>query len=555
MPETDYRDLVDAAASAAAGRLRRGVKTPPTFAATGRGSFLDTGEGVQRALANAVVPQTPLDFALLAAGPLAKVGGKVAATAGITLADILSNASEAEAGPASAAKKALAAVAGRAPASEIARAASQSAGMTQPQLRALYKELGLTGQPASPLALPGLASQPAAEVARVSELKMADRAALNQLTPAERLAFQKKGNLPEGVLLPSQEAALSGQQEFAPLKKEITRAEKAYDLANAQGRAPDPFFDPSLQALSRMPDVEQFPLPRVAPKMTERLQPAVQGGLRRIESAAGKADPRDWWWYNIQEPLQSYTQILGPKLGPQAAGAWVDALAGTSMVNPIESNVRGSSYYLGKLMRGEPLPQSIALTDPETGKTVKALAGAPPPGYGAKAQIQHADRVRQYLANEADPVANPKPFSYRQNLSGNYVPRTIDTHDIRNMIGMPRALETFGEEAGLLPGEYSALERLGERAAQRARMPQAMQQGATWIGGADYTGLKSAPIPLVDVLNKRISVTAAVRGETPEKVWRDHVTGKAPLLSFGGAAVGLGAGGGGEPVGPAPASL
>jgi hypothetical protein len=137
----------------------------------------------------------------------------------------------------------------------------------------------------------------------------------------------------------------------------------------------------------------------------------------------------------------------------------------------------------------------------------------------------------------ADPVSNPKPFTYRQNLGGNYMPRTIDTHDIRNMIGMPEALKTFGEEGALLPGEYSALEGLGGRAAQRANMPQAMQQGATWIGGAGYTGLKSQPIPLVDVLNRRAQVTGAVRGISPEQAWVDHVTGRRALLGLGGGAV------------------
>jgi hypothetical protein len=72
-------------------------------------------------------------------------------------------------------------------------------------------------------------------------------------------------------------------------------------------------------------------------------------------------------------------------------------------------------------------------------------------------------------------------------------------------------------------------------------MPQAMQQGATWIGGGEYTGLKSQPIPLADILNRRVHVTAAVRGQTPWDAWVDHVTGRRPLLGLGGAGV-VGAG-------------
>jgi hypothetical protein len=372
---------------------------------------------------------------------------------------------------------------------------------------------------------------------------MADRAALETLTPEERKAFQQGRLKKPGFQLPSQEAAEPGKQAFAPVKKEITRAEKEFDVLREQGTAPS-IFDLSPETLRRMPDVEQFPLPRVAPKMTERLAPAGQGGLRRIESAAGKAGPGDWGWYNIQEPLATFPQILGPERGPQAQRAWVDALAGTSMVNPISSNVRGSSYYLGNVMRGEPLPQVISMTDPVSGKTVQALAGPPPAGYGAKSQVQHAARVREYLQNMGDPVSNPKPFSYRQNLSGNYGPRTVDTHDIRNMVGMPYGAEAFGEGAtagGLLPGEYAALERLGGRAAQRAGVPQAQQQAATWVGGGEYTGLKSIPVPLAVELNRRAWVTAKVRGITPEQAWAEHVTGRRPLLGLGGAAV-VGAG-------------
>jgi hypothetical protein len=427
----------------------------------------------------------------------------------------------------------------RASPQEIVRAAQASEGMTQPQLRQLYGELGLTGLPPTELAARSLAkTQPANVIEEATALKMADRTKLNELTPEERKLFQQGKLKKPGFKLPSQEAAEPGQAAFAPVKKEITRAEKEFDVMPRQPA----FFDVSARTLRRTPDVEQFPLPRVAPKMTERLEPAFQSGsgLRRIERAAEQSQPSGWGWYNIQEALKSFTDILGPVRGPQAASAWLDSLAGTSMVNPISSNVRGSSYYLGNVMRGEPLPQVLTLKDPVSGKTIKTLAGPPPPGYGAKSQVQHADRVREYLENAGDPVTNPKPMSYRQNLGGNYGPRTIDTHDIRNMIGMPRALKSFGEEGALLPGEYAMLEGLGARAAQRARTPQAPQQAATWVGGGEYTGLKSEPIPLAEVLNRRIWVTSKVTGRTPEQVWTDHVTGRAPLMADGGAVAGLG---------------
>jgi hypothetical protein len=386
---------------------------------------------------------------------------------------------------------------------------------------------------------PSLASQPAEAVRAATELKLADRRALQSLTAEERKQFQQGTLNKPGFKLPSQEAAEPGQAAFAPVKKEVTRAEKAFGKEVEAGRGQS-IFDVAPETLLRQPDVPQFPLPRAAPKPTERLKPAMQGGLERVERAAAAAPPEAWGWYNLREPLATFPHFLGPERGAQAADAWINALSGTSMLNPISSNIRGSSWYLGKVMRGEPLPEVIKVVDPTTGQTTQAMVGGPPAGYGGKSQVHHAQRVREYMENAADPVANPKPLSYGWNLRGNWVPRTIDTHDIRNMIGMPGAAETFGPEGigALLPGEYAALEQLGAHAAHRAGTPQAMQQAATWVGGGPYTGLKSIPTPLATELNRRAQVTAMVRGITPAQAWIDHITGRQALLGLGGAAVG-----------------
>jgi hypothetical protein len=232
---------------------------------------------------------------------------------------------------------------------------------------------------------------------------------------------------------------------------------------------------------------------------------------------------------------RDFIDAHGPVKGEQVWNAWLDQIAGTSMVNPIDNNIRSSTWYLQQMLQGKPLPQVIQLKDPFHGQTVQTLAGGPPAGYGAKSQVQHAARVRQFMANDLDPVANAKPVSFRQNLGGNWMPRTVDTHDIRNAIGMPRAKKLFNEEnSSLLAGEYSALEGLGARAAGRAGSSQAAQQAATWIGGGKYTGLKSNPVPFMEALSRRIAVTAKVRGHTPEKVWHDMITGKDPLFARGG---------------------
>ena len=420
---------------------------------------------------------------------------------------------------------------------EITRAAAESRkGMTQPELRELYDQLGLTGRAPSELVSKSLAAkQPTSLVEEATRIKLADREVLDTLTGQQRLDYQKSGKLPGGVLLPSQEAALPGLEKFAPVKKEVARAEKEFDKAGS--RVGD-LFDLSPKTLMKTPNVPQYPLPRIAPKVTERLEPVAKGGLARLERAAAAAPEENWGWYNLMQQRDLMHQLHGPQKGEQAFNAWLDGLAGTSMVNPIDNNIRSSTWYLQQVLQGKPLPEVLHIADPETGKMVKTMAGGPPPGYGAKSQIQHADRVREYMTHTYDPVTNPKPISYRTNLSGNYGPRTVDTHDIRNMVGMPLAKKLFSaEDSALLPGEYSHLEDVGARAAKRAGTAQAPQQAATWVGGGEYTGLKSYPAPLAEAINRRAHVTAKVRGITPEQALEDAFTGKMPLLGIGGAAI------------------
>ena len=509
-------------------------------------------------------PETPLDYAMMVGtGGAGLVGRAVsqlprAFRIGAVAAGAATTADDAQAGVSRAARKAPGALqraiegattpgernVGFAPGSTFASpetinaAAAESAkGITQPELRVLYESLGLTGREPSSLVRTSIdAEHPASTIKAATELKLADRALLDTLTAEQRKTYQVKNKLPTGMILPSQEVAAPGLAAFKPIKKEITRAEQAFDEATEAGRAPGSLFDVSPQTLKQTPDVPQFYLPRVPPKQTERLEPVMRGGIQRLERAASAAPESNWGWYNLMQARDLMISIHGPRKGPQVFEAWLDSLAGTSMLNPIDNNIRSSTWYLQQVLQGKPLPKVIGIPDPQTGKTVQTMAGGPPAGYGAKSQIQHADRVQEYMTHSYDPVANPKPISYRTNLSGNWLPRTVDTHDIRNMVGMPYAKTAFGENSSLLPGEYSFLESVGHRAADRAKTSQAPQQAATWVGGGEYTGLKSYPAPLLEALNRRAQVTAQVYGITPEQALRDAFTGRRALLGIGGAA-------------------
>jgi hypothetical protein len=200
-------------------------------------------------------------------------------------------------------------------------------------------------------------------------------------------------------------------------------------------------------------------------------------------------------------------------------------------------------------------------------------------------------------------MQNPKPASFSQNLQGNLVPVTVDTHAFRN-IGMrtndPRFLETtisekykpgkdpgtdtlvsrYGEpgrqegtvvfrpqqlykggkldldEAKSIPkfwaskpneNEYGASEKFYTELGRRQGLTPADAQAAAWAGGGELTGLGTvADKTFPEMLNERITYTARMRGEDPKKVLDDLVHQRRPLLGIGAAgAVGAGAAGAG----------
>jgi hypothetical protein len=423
---------------------------------------------------------------------------------------------------------------------EIERAAKETAkgGMAYHEIRTVYANLGLTGGPVSPLVKASLLPHATPKIEAARLLKLADRKAMESLSAEQREMFRLKGSAP-GFVLPSQEAAAADVAAFAMVRKQVKLAESQYDAAMRNGMPPNGLpFDTSVAALTKTPDVPQFLLPRAAVKETERTAFANRGGVKRLTDAAGSAPAANAGWYNLEQMRSRFHQIHGPEKGPQAYKAWIDSLAGTSMVNPIDSNVRGSFYYLSRVLKEKPLPQIIKVDD-GSGKITQTLVGGPAAGYGAKSQVQHAGRVREYMTNQANPIFNPKPLSYHQNLSGNWRPTTVDTHEIRNAVGMKRA-SLFGENAGMLPGEYAHLELIGQKASKQMGLPNASRQALTWVGGGSVTGLKSHPAPLMEVMNRRAWVTGQVRGITPGEAMDRAIRGEQPLLGVGATVGGTG---------------
>src|SRR5882724_1654836 len=149
------------------------------------------------------------------------------------------------------------------------------------------------------------AAHDAGAVQAAIDLKLADRAVLDTMTPKQRQGFALGGKVPEGFTLPSREAGAAEREAYKPLKKEITKAEAAFDAGVARGDKPS-IFDLSPQTLMKTPDVAQFNLPRVAPEATDRLASVARGGLQRIERAAAAAPEENWGWYNLMQARDAF---------------------------------------------------------------------------------------------------------------------------------------------------------------------------------------------------------------------------------------------------------
>jgi hypothetical protein len=191
-------------------------------------------------------------------------------------------------------------------------------------------------------------------------------------------------------------------------------------------------------------DVPQIAMERTVPPrgVSARLQDALQDP--KVERGVSESIQKgielgaDKWYHN--EPVrQAFIKELGKVQGPKDYASFMDMVAATSPRSDVPTNIRNASFYYGQ--GGGDLPEKL------------------PYPYGHVAQNLHRQNYETLSAPRGAPLSsdvpaaatgwdifkNPKPASFSQNLQGNLVPGTMDTHAFRN-IGMrtkdPRFLET-----------------------------------------------------------------------------------------------------------------
>ena len=296
-------------------------------------------------------------------------------------------------------------------------------------------------------------------------------------------------------------------------------------------RNPDaPLFDYS--RLREVPDVPQrdlqrYDAPRGVPERTQAL--AAPENVARVNEVVRRGGEQGGIeWYNTEPLRRAFIEARGPE-GEAAYRQYLDLVASTSPRSNVGTNVRNAAYYYGLAQRGEPLPEVIA-----KGGALSVKEPLPSP-YGHIAQGLHAQNARNVLEGSGWPVLqNPKPASFVENLAGNQMPVTVDTHNAR-LWGMT---DTKGRPVDKpAKTEYGFIEKLQQDEARKLGMTPAQYQASAWIGGGEQTGLKSSADPFLKVLEDRIRLTAAQSGETPQQVLHRFLMGqntrggRGPLLS------------------------
>jgi hypothetical protein len=237
---------------------------------------------------------------------------------------------------------------------------------------------------------------------------------------------------------------------------------------------------------------------------------------------------------------------------------WSGQGAATSPRTQTPPNLRNSSFLMYERARGAPMtPERFDIE----GNT---------PGFGMMGM--HVDLADRFARGTENPWVNPKPFTFRENWSGNLRDVTGDTHNIRSTLytldqvfpgSLPRgwftsdaAYAKYRSEGFQAVDPGDILDKLGKttvkkiprqseylpmtepwyRAAEKLGIAPAEAQSGGWFSYGDITGLQSPPKTITNLLNDQIGATAKALNVSPEKVVNWWSRGKIPLAGIGGVA-------------------
>jgi hypothetical protein len=280
-------------------------------------------------------------------------------------------------------------------------------------------------------------------------------------------------------------------------------------------------------------------------------------------------------FYSTGPVLQGFSDIGGLSI-PDAVGnlrEWAGSGAATSPRTQTPPNLRNSSYLLNRRAAGDPLTPERQLEEQAAGKYGYDKKGKPllnRPGFPMMGM--HTTLADEFARGTADPWKNPKPYTFRENWTGNMADVTADTHNIRAVLDaydqiapgtLPRewfkndaSYRTYVEgggfpKEGALPvggirdtlggamisgqreaqTEYPLIQRPTTRAAELLGISPAEAQERLWFGAGSRTNLSSPSMTIPDLFNAQIEQTANVTGLKPEAVLKLWLQRRIPFAA------------------------
>jgi hypothetical protein len=378
----------------------------------------------------------------------------------------------------------------------------------------------------------------------------------NQNARTEDTVFapQKIGFLPSWVMH-------EGAEDFTS-PDEIARIKAAYGEVPREGRkeggavSPDDLFDMSL--MERAPQVPQFGLARYDPPRgtTARMRDLIanQDVRQKVMEAVERGRNVGSVWYNAEPLRHEFVKAHGNETGNQLFRKYMDFVAATSPKSEVGANVRNASYYFTRHVSGPGVPR---------------IGERNPHPYGHISQRLHQMNAERVAGPGWDPLQNPKPASFAENLAGNWQPGTMDTHAFRlpailaadprfvtSGLQLAKGVKPRNVQAEVERGEtpmseavkrasywdtkpkaneYAAMEKYYSDIGREMGLAPAQTQAAAWVGGGETTGLGSDPTkPFMGFVADRIAKTAQATGRDPQDVLHGFVRGETPLRASGG---------------------
>lgn len=241
--------------------------------------------------------------------------------------------------------------------------------------------------------------------------------------------------------------------------------------------------------------------------------------LKWLEAGRGTGS-----WYDTRKTQSQAIDALGEKLGPEAFNDLIDHMAASTAMSRPENNLRRASWWKAL--------HSAGLLDPAA---LRSSTLSAPEGFGHIAQKSHHTATADLIeSGRLNPLANPKPASFAENLKMNWRPYTNDSRmSTATLAAQPKlSLGLAGVQGDATPRKwaYAPMERAAQRAASELHGrglvdappdgvdPVAAWQAQVWggIGRENKTRMMSTNNPsFSDIVDKLLARSAKLWGVSP----------------------------------------